>query len=241
MASTTLPQNKPTAENPEKEEPVENLTIIGSTATSDFKPRLFRIDTPALPLFFSGTGDMFAALTVPRLIEAVHAASTPDMDLTTRPSRRSPDEVAPTNLPLAKASSKVLASMQAIRAKMAESCHERMSACDERIDRGGGGEQLEKNRHLALMNASEVVVPRHVRDLLNPPDLERFRPGAVKVDVGEVKRVGDELGVLHLGVGNPRDGAVQVEVDEREGSDKARSKGEVVGDASEATQEGEGR
>ena len=239
MSSSTLPQNKPTAENSEKEEPVENLTIIGSTATSDFKPRLFRIDTPAIPLFFSGTGDMFAALTVPRLIEAV-SLTAPDQNLHNTPSWRSPDAVAPADLPLAKAAQKVLASMQAVLAKTAETCHERMEVYDSRIARGGGGEQLEKKRHLALMNASEVVVPRHVRDLLDPPGLERFRPRAVKVKVeGEIKREGDELGVLHLGVGSARDGAVQVEVDEREGSgfekldrpegaEKARTKPEVV-------------
>lgn len=218
LSSSTLPQNKPTAENSEKEEIVENLTIIGSTATSDFKPRLFRIDTPAIPLFFSGTGDMFAALTVPRLIEAV-SQTAPEQNLKNTASWRSPDDVAPEDLPLAKAAQKVLASMQAVLAQTAQTCQERMEVYDSRIARGGGGEQLEKKRHLALMNASEVVVPRHVRDLLDPPDLERFQPRAVKVKVeGEIKREGDELGVLHLGVGSTRDGAVQVEVDEREGS-----------------------
>ena len=104
-------------------------------------------------------------------------------------------------------------------AQTAKTCQERMEVYDSRIARGGGGEQLEKKRHLALMNASEVVVPRHVRDLLDPPDLERFQPRAVRVKVeGEIKREGDELGVLHLGVGRARDGAVQVEVDERGGS-----------------------
>lgn len=239
MSSSTLPQNKPTAENSEKEELVENLTIIGSTATSDFKPRLFRIDTPAIPLFFSGTGDMFAALTVPRLIEAV-SLTAPEQNLKNTASWRSPDAVAPADLPLAKAAQKVLASMQAVLAQTAKTCQERMEVYDSRIARGGGGEQLEKKRHLALMNASEVVVPRHVRDLLDPPDLERFQPRAVRVKVeGEIKREGDELGVLHLGVGRARDGAVQVEVDEREGSgfekldrpegaEKARTKPEVV-------------
>jgi pyridoxine kinase len=215
LSSSTLPQNRPTANAPEKEEVVENLTIIGSTATSDFKPRLFRIDTPALPLFFSGTGDMFAALTVPRLIEAVsHAPSAQNLKNTA--SWRSPDAVEPEDLPLAKACQKVLASMQAVLAKTADSCHAKMSVYDERVARGGGGAESEKKRHLALMNASEVVVPRHVGDLLNPPDLQRFRPCAVRVGTGEVSRAADELGVLHLGVG--QGGAIQVEVDEREGS-----------------------
>jgi pyridoxal/pyridoxine/pyridoxamine kinase len=35
-----------------------------------------RVDVPALDCFFSGTGDMFAALTVARLSEAVSAVVT---------------------------------------------------------------------------------------------------------------------------------------------------------------------
>ncbi|KAF1936213.1 Ribokinase-like protein [Clathrospora elynae] len=165
---------------------IETLTIIGSTATSDHKPRLFRIDTPQLPLFFSGTGDMFAALTIPRLIEAVHAASTPDLDLHAKTSWRSPDNVAAEDLPLAKACQKVLASMQAILTKTTETCDGKMAVYDARAEkdgRGEGGEAEEekgRKRHLALMNASEVTVPRYVRELLDPPDLERFRPRAVK-------------------------------------------------------------
>jgi len=39
----------------------EKMSVIGSSATSDGKPRLFRITIPSYPVFFSGTGDMFAA------------------------------------------------------------------------------------------------------------------------------------------------------------------------------------
>ncbi|OJD12327.1 pyridoxal kinase [Emergomyces pasteurianus Ep9510] len=52
----------------------DTLTIIGSTARSDGSPRLFKVEVPRLDCFFSGTGDMFAALTVARLREAVFAA-----------------------------------------------------------------------------------------------------------------------------------------------------------------------
>jgi pyridoxine kinase len=246
--SSTLPQNKPTADAPDKDEAVENLTIIGSTATSDFKPRLFRIDTPALPLFFSGTGDMFAALTVPRLLEAVSQAPA-GQNLANTASWRSPDDVRAEDLPLARACQKVLASMQAVLAKTAEACKVKMDAYDAKIERGGGGDESEKKRHLTLMNASEVVVPRHVGDLLDPPDLERFRPRAVRVETGEIKREGDELGVLHLGVGK-QEGAIQVEVDETEGSgfeklarpegsEKAKPKVEKVEDVKKETTEGQ--
>ncbi|KAL6703064.1 putative pyridoxal kinase [Coniothyrium glycines] len=199
---------------------VENLTIIGSTATSDYKPRLFRIDTPQFPLFFSGTGDMFAALTVPRLIEAVNAASTPEVNLANKPSWRSPDDVPAKELPLAKACQKVLASMQAVLAKTTEVCEEKMKAYDARAEKEGCGsgdeadEDTKKRRHLALMNASEVKVVRYAKELLDPPDLERFQPKkvergtSVSEDAGEKKP--DELNVLHLGVGEEKEGAIQV-------------------------------
>ncbi|KAF3001860.1 putative pyridoxal kinase [Curvularia kusanoi] len=215
-SSTTLPQHKPGTSNTPPTAP-ETLTIIGSTATSDFKPRLFRIDTPALPLFFSGTGDMFAALTVPRLIEAV-AQAPADQNLANVASWRSPDSVAATDLPLARAVQKVLASMQSVLAQTAAACAVKMDDYDKRVEKSGvSAEQGEKNRHLALMNASEVVVPRFVEELRNPPELERFRPRAVEVRTGEVKQEADELGVLHLGLGKSG-GAMQVEVDEKAGS-----------------------
>ncbi|XPS70975.1 Pyridoxal kinase [Ascochyta lentis] len=212
LASSTLPQHRPDAQHPERDDEVETLTIIGSTATSDFKPRLFRIDTPALPLFFSGTGDMFAALTVPRLIEAVQHAPA-SQNLSTTASWRSPDSVPAPDLPLAQAAQKVLASMQSILATTADACHAKMATYDAQTGRGGGGELLEKKRHLALMNASEVVVPRHVDALVNPPHLERFRPRAVRVGVMEEvgRKESDELGVLHLGIGK-EGGAIQVDV-----------------------------
>ncbi|KAF1833043.1 Ribokinase-like protein [Decorospora gaudefroyi] len=198
---------------------IENLTIIGSTATSDHKPRLFRIDTPQLPLFFSGTGDMFAALTIPRLIEAVHAASTPDLNLHSKPSWRSPDSVPADELPLAKACQKVLASMQAILAKTTQTCQSKMAAYDARAAKEGRGEgdeadeEIMQKRHLALMNASEVTVPRFVKELIDPPDLDKFRPSVVEGahvprEVGEKRP--DELNVLHLGVGTEGEGAMQV-------------------------------
>jgi pyridoxine kinase len=241
-AATSHPSTWPTSQK-ESQAPqidlddIENLTIIGSTATSDHKPRLFRIDTPQLPLFFSGTGDMFAALTIPRLIEAVHAASTPELDLHSKPSWRSPDDVPAEELPLAKACQKVLASMQAILTKTTETCQKKMSADDARAakeGRGEGGEADEeatKRRHLALMNASEVTVPRYVRELLDPPDLERFRPRAVHEGEGVPREVGektpDDLHVLHLGVGTKDEGAMQVLQEGTQGRVVDEEKGEA--------------
>jgi pyridoxine kinase len=163
---------------------------------------------------------MFAALTIPRLIEAVNAASTPEVNLLNKPSWRSPDDVPAEELPLAKACQKVLASMQAVLAKTSEVCHEKMKAYDARAEKDGRGsgdeaeEETKKRRHLALMNASEVKVVRYVKELLNPPDLERFRPRRVDEGSGVSDEVGekkpDGLNVLHLGVGEEKEGAIQI-------------------------------
>jgi pyridoxine kinase len=208
-------QSQPTAPQINLED-VENLTIIGSTATSDYKPRLFRIDMPQLPLFFSGTGDMFAALTIPRLIEAVQAVP----ELSSKPSWRSPDDVPADELPLAKACQKVLASMQSILGKTTETCQEKMKVYDARVEKEGRGEGHEaseeraKKRHLALMNASEVKVVRYAKEIMDPPDLGKFKPrrvegpGNVRDEATEKKPDGQNA--LHLGVGVKREAAGQV-------------------------------
>ena len=61
--------------------------------------RLFKITFPAIDCYFSGTGDMFGALTVVRMRETVHA--TPGLDAV--PSWISDDSVDALDLPLARA------------------------------------------------------------------------------------------------------------------------------------------
>ncbi|KAF1999386.1 Ribokinase-like protein [Amniculicola lignicola CBS 123094] len=170
LATTAATAAAAAANDDDEEEDPTTLTIIGSTSTSSHEPRLWRIDTPQLPLFFSGTGDMFAALTIPRLIEAVRASPTPNLHST--PSWKSPDDVQPEDLPLAKAAQKVLASMQAILGRTAEKCGSVMRAYDQRAEKEGLGSgdedrvERERRRHLVLMDACEVVVPRFVKELL---------------------------------------------------------------------------
>ncbi|EEH34563.2 pyridoxine kinase [Paracoccidioides lutzii Pb01] len=131
-----------TTTNPGSSRP-DNLTIVGSTARSDGSPRLFKVEVPRLDCFFSGTGDMFAALTVALLREAVFAAdaqddverdsnpsstnksTTPSSSsppsstplLRNTPSWQSPDTVPATRLPLAQSTVKVLAIMHCILEK----------------------------------------------------------------------------------------------------------------------------
>ncbi|KAH6638463.1 Ribokinase-like protein [Boeremia exigua] len=174
----------PSGTIPTTPEATETLTIVGSTATSSHEPRLFRISTPALPYFFSGTGDMFAALTVARLRAAVAQAPAAH-DLQRTPSWRSPDEVGATELPLAQAAQWVCASMGAVLGRVADGVGGKMAAFDERVGKGGGGGAREEERHWRLMDACEVVVPRYVRELVEPRGVEGFKAVAVVVEEAE--------------------------------------------------------
>lgn len=161
------------------------LSIVGSTATSDSKPRLFRVTVPALPVFFSGTGDMFASLMVSRLRQAAHEA-----DLHDKASWRSPDEVAGPDLPLAKAAEKVLASMHAVLKDTAyhyDAATKRLQGEQGRELNTGTGEENDQEKdalkHLRLTRAAEVRVVRNVTALREPPDLEDFKAQAIPVEI----------------------------------------------------------
>jgi pyridoxine kinase len=163
------------------------LSIIGSTATSDWKPRLFRITVPALPVFFSGTGDMFAATLVARLRQAARQAGVLD-----KPSWRSEDGVAGPELPLAKAAEKVLASMQAILRDTAQHYNtvaQRLtdeSSLEGSIQAGADSKETkEAQKHLRLTRAAEVRVVRNAKALLEPPDLGNFKAEQVVLDAQE--------------------------------------------------------
>ncbi|CZT19361.1 related to pyridoxal kinase [Ramularia collo-cygni] len=160
------------------------LSVIGSTATSTGKPRLFRITVPALPVFFSGTGDMFAALLVARLRQAAKAANVLD-----KPSWRSEDDVAGPELPLAKATAKVLASMHAVLKDTAD--HYNAAAKElgdeKQLNEGTGAaaeKEKETERHLKLTRAAEVRVVRNTTALREPPNLQDFNALAVVSDQG---------------------------------------------------------
>jgi pyridoxine kinase len=160
---------------------------------SDATARPFRIDVAAIPCFFSGTGDMFAALAVVRLREACAAAAL----LGTR-AWMSGDEVAAVELPLAKATEKVLASMQAVLEKTMTARDEAITRFDDddarsrSVGSGGGGggggggsssssssssrrsrvdssdASAKQRRYLAETKAAEVRVVRNVADLRCP-------------------------------------------------------------------------
>ena len=151
------------------------VTIIGSTARADFSPRLFRIDVPAIDCFFSGTGDMFAALTIVRLREAIT-----EVGLAETKSWVSPDDVQATDLPLAKAVEKVLGSMHAVLMYT-------KAARDEELERMGGPLGLmekekdsEKRIGLRKNKAAEVRVVRCLGQLREP--VVEWKAVAVEAD-----------------------------------------------------------
>ncbi|KAK3111944.1 putative pyridoxal kinase [Teratosphaeriaceae sp. CCFEE 6253] len=159
------------------------LSVIGSTATSSMKPRLFRITVPALAIFFSGTGDMFASLMVARLRQAAE-----DAQVLGQPNWRSPDDVASPDLPLASAAEKVLASMHAALKDTAARYEAVAETLKEKqqtdLDEGrseAASDEKETQRHLILTRAAEVRVVRNVKALVSPPDLENFKAQAVDV------------------------------------------------------------
>ncbi|KAH0292232.1 Ribokinase-like protein, partial [Aureobasidium sp. EXF-3399] len=176
ITSVRLPHDNEQGEEPE-------LSIVGSTADSDFNPRLFRLKVPAFPVFFSGTGDMFAALMVARLREACLAA-----DLLTTAHWQPPDEVTATELPLAKAAEKVLASMHLVLKKTMDSRQQELEKMEgtEQLNSGIGEEadkDNESDKYLRLTKAAEVRVVRNWKDLVYPPDIEAFKAHAVNVEL----------------------------------------------------------
>lgn len=149
------------------------LTVIGSTTRSDGSPRLFRVDVPAFDCFFSGTGDMFAALTVARLREAVFAQGA---DLRRTKSWVSPDDVPATELPLARAAVKVLASMHTVLEKTIEARDAELSAAARESDGDNvpgsevdmTEEERRKREYLRRTKAAEVRVVRNMQYLQYP-------------------------------------------------------------------------
>ena len=139
------------------------ISVIGSTARSDSSSRAFKIEVPDIDCFFSGTGDMFAALTISRLREIVGVGTK----LARTKSWVSHDDVEAVDLPLAKATEKVLASMQEVltktklaRDKEIEEFEVSSDALEEK--------DSEKRFYLRVTKATEVRMVRNVHALKSP-------------------------------------------------------------------------
>ncbi|KAK3694723.1 Ribokinase-like protein [Podospora appendiculata] len=162
--------------------PISSLSVVGSTMTSDHRARTFKIVFPAIDCYFSGTGDMFAALMVVRMREAVWKTA----GLMSTASWQSDDGVDALDLPLAKAAEKVLASMHEVLAKTSEAMDAKMKRVPAEVLRGGGAghEAEDKTLHLLKSKAAELRLVRHV-DSLRFPKIE-FRASRMDIKGSDV-------------------------------------------------------
>lgn len=174
VTSVHLPPEASNSSSTTTAPPPNTLSIIGSTARSDGSPRLFKVEVPAIDCFFSGTGDMFAALTVARLREEIFAdSSNPIQNVK---SWVSPDEVEATDLPLSKATVKVLASMHDVLEKTMEARTrelEESSPLGSKADQNAlSDSERQKIEHLRRTKAAEVRLVRNAGLLRDP--VKRF-------------------------------------------------------------------
>lgn len=140
-----------------------HLSVAGSTLTSTSAPRIFRVTVPAIDCHFNGTGDMFAALMVVRFREAV----TQTEGLVDKASWVSDDAVAAAELPLAKATEKVLASMHSVLLKTKQKKDAEVEKYYAKS--GGNPEDDPKQYKLVVAKASEVTLIRNLELLRDPP------------------------------------------------------------------------
>lgn len=156
---------------------VPSLSVVGSTKTSLDKPRIFRVQVPSLDCLFCGTGDMLAALMVVRLREAVCAVE----GLGQTESWVSGDEVAATDLPLARAVERALASMQEVLARTLVKRDREIAAWEDKHAASGAGDDVdvEKQRHLMRTKAAEVSLVRNLECLKHP----EVKYQAEKIDI----------------------------------------------------------
>ncbi|KAK6531927.1 putative pyridoxal kinase [Orbilia ellipsospora] len=131
---------------------------IGSSMTTDGKPRAFSITVPMLKGPFVGTGDMFASLMVSRFRHAAASAG-----LLERQSWMSPDEVKAADLPLARAAEKVLASMDKVLKKTGDARDKKVKALDENDE--GADAPIKRARY---MRAAELRLVQCVEEIQRP-------------------------------------------------------------------------
>ncbi|KAK7923117.1 pyridoxal kinase [Apiospora marii] len=165
ITSVSLPLTAEQA-SPESRPPAHTMSVVGSTRTSTGKSRLFSITFPVFEAYFSGTGDMFAALMVVRMREAVASSSLKD-----KASWLSDDDVDALDLPLAKAAEKVLASMHEVLSRTCEAMQaelDRELAGEPAQEEGLNEEERAKTVHLLKSRAAELRLARNWGCLRGP-------------------------------------------------------------------------
>lgn len=145
--------------------PPSHLSVVGSSMTSSGKARLFKIVFPSIDCYFSGTGDMFGALMVIRMREAVYYAADAER-LRRTESWLSDDSVKAIELPLARAAEKVLASMHEVLSRTCkgmETVVEKTTGEMKSEDRKDG-----QKVHLVKSKAAELQLVRNLGCLQSP-------------------------------------------------------------------------
>ena len=153
---------------PAPDHPTEHLSVVGSSMTSTGAARFFKIVFPSIDCYFSGTGDMFAALMVTRMREAIYNSPS-EQGLCNRASWLSDDAISPLDLPLARATERVLASMHEVLDRTATGMKvvvERTKAAIAEADRTD-----EKMGNLLATKGAELRLVRHL-DCLRTPTTE---------------------------------------------------------------------
>jgi pyridoxine kinase len=143
--------------------PPSHLSVVGSSMTSDGEARLFKIVFPAIDCYFSGTGDMFAALMVVRMREAIYNSNA----TREKASWVSDDSIAAVDLPLAQAAEKVLASMHEILTATAST----MPAVVDQVKAelpSTSEDEGQKKLHLITSKAAELRLARNLSCILSP-------------------------------------------------------------------------
>lgn len=148
------------SDEPDPSLPPRTLSVVGSTMTSSGQARAFKIRFPAIDAYFSGTGDMFAALMVVRMRQAVHETG---QGLGATASWLSPDGVDALDLPLARAAESVLASMHEVLGATCESMKAEVQRAEAQVGPGDA-----KRMHLARSKAAELRLVRHLGSLKQP-------------------------------------------------------------------------
>ncbi|KAK8114054.1 pyridoxal kinase [Apiospora kogelbergensis] len=169
ITSVSLPLNTQQA-LPDGPPPSRTMSVVGSTRTSTGKSRLFSISFPVFDAYFSGTGDMFAALMVVRMREAVQNAAS-SYSLKDKASWLSDDDVGALELPLAKAAEKVLASMHEVLSRTCEAMQKELGAALAEEPAGDGrlsDDEKAKKIHLIKSSAAELRLARNWGCLRGP-------------------------------------------------------------------------
>ncbi|KAK7752714.1 putative pyridoxal kinase [Diatrype stigma] len=176
----SLPPSPGEGEEPEQSRPppTRTMSVVGSSMTSDRRPRPFRIPFSVFDCYFSGTGDMFAALMVTRMREAVHNTSTNNPDSGSAPDPRledvhswlSPDGVDALDLPLARAAEKVLASMHEVLERTCAAMGAELRGAVRALKgKSDSADDLDpRTAHLLRSHAAELKLSRNLACLRNP-------------------------------------------------------------------------